>query len=226
MTVEVVTLSGVSKSFVKGQTVITPLHGIDFTIRNNDYTAIMGASGSGKTTLLSLVGCMATPTQGKICFEGKDISAAEDHELSRIRAKRIGFIFQNFFLIQHLDALQNVELPFLYLSIPPEEARERAVQSLHRVGLGHRLQHKPTELSGGEMQRVAIARAVTVQPGLILADEPTGNLDSETGRSILRLFAELHEEGTAILMVTHDPHVARQAGKTCFIKDGSFAESL
>lgn len=215
-------LEGVSLTFRKGDREISPLKCVDFSVDEHDFIAIMGPSGSGKSSLLSVLGCLTTPSAGQVFFQGQDISHATDEELSTIRGEKIGFIFQNFFLLPYLNACQNVALPLQYSGRKMEQNAEPARNALERVGLADRLTHKPSELSGGEMQRVAIARALITAPMIILADEPTGSLDSATGSSVLDIFDAIHAQGTALLIATHDPKVAERAKTILHIKDGIF----
>lgn len=210
-----VKIRGLRKSYQMGSSKVCALAGVDLDIAQGDYIAIMGPSGSGKSTLLHLLGCLDQPSEGKYWLNGQDVSSLDDSELSRVRGSQIGFVFQAFHLIPQLTVRQNVTLPYVYQG----QESPRAEEALERVGLAHRLDHKPTELSGGEMQRVAIARALAVDPAIILADEPTGNLDSKTGRSILDLFQELHREGVTIVVVTHDPKVASECGRLVEMAD-------
>jgi putative ABC transport system ATP-binding protein len=202
--VEVAALRTVTIEFVRGE-----------------YTAIMGASGSGKSTLMNILGCLDRPTAGKYVLGGDDVSQLEDNELSEIRSRRIGFIFQNFNLIPQLTVLENLEVPMFYLGYPPARRRARAKELAERVELSHRLDHRPTELSGGQQQRVCIARSLVNDPLILMADEPTGNLDSKTGHSILALFDELVAQGKTVLMVTHDPTVAHRCHRVIRLHDGS-----
>jgi putative ABC transport system ATP-binding protein len=193
---------------------------INLQIMKNEYLAIMGPSGSGKSTLMNILGCLDTPTTGQYLFNKIDVSSLTDDELSIMRNKEIGFIFQNFNLLPRLNALQNVELPMIYAGIKKEERRVRALEALEHVGLSERLLHKSSEMSGGQRQRVAIARALVSKPGILLADEPTGALDSKTGEEIMLLFKELHADGNTIIVITHEKEIAEHAKRTIFIKDG------
>jgi putative ABC transport system ATP-binding protein len=196
------------------------LQGISLRIRRNEYVAIMGPSGSGKSTLMNLIGCLDTPSSGKYWLNGHLVSELNDDELARIRNKEIGFVFQTFNLLARATALHNVELPLIYNGTPAEERTTRAKAALTQVGLEARMQHKPNELSGGQRQRVAIARALVNNPSIILADEPTGNLDSKTGVEIMALFDELHGKGNTIVLVTHEPDIAEYAHRVVHIRDG------
>jgi putative ABC transport system ATP-binding protein len=214
--------TGIHKEFSIGSANIHVLKGIDSHIGRGEFVAIMGPSGSGKSTLLYILGCLDRPTSGTYLLEGRDVSQASDSELSRLRANQIGFVFQTFNLLPHLSLVENVGLPFLYSALDDQAAKERVMSAIQRVGLADRLAHRPTELSGGEMQRVAIARALAIEPNLILADEPTGNLDSKTSLEILALFQRLNESGSTIVMVTHDREVASHAERVLVLKDGKF----
>jgi len=203
-----------------GDLEVPALFDINLQIKKNEYLAIMGPSGSGKSTLMNIIGCLDTLTTGLYLFNKIDVSSLEDDALSAMRNKEIGFIFQNFNLLPRLNALQNVELPLIYAGIKAQERRERAIVALERVGLADRMLHKSSEMSGGQRQRVAIARALVSKPGILLADEPTGALDSKTGEEIMVLFKELHKDGNTIILITHEQEIADHAHRTIFIKDG------
>jgi putative ABC transport system ATP-binding protein len=202
---------------------VNALSGVDIAIRRNEYVAIMGPSGSGKSTLMNLIGCLDTPTKGVYWLNGQLVSELDDDELARIRNKEIGFVFQTFNLLARASALHNVELPLIYAGVPATERLERAKQTLISVGMGERMNHKPNELSGGQRQRVAIARALVNRPSIILADEPTGNLDSKTGNEIMALFDELQAKGNTIVLVTHEHDIAEFAHRVIHIRDGKVA---
>lgn len=208
------------KKYEIGDLLVPALNGVNLNIDVNEYVAIMGPSGSGKSTLMNILGCLDTPTDGDYFFRGRNVSDLDDDELSAMRNKEIGFIFQNFNLLPKLSALQNVELPLMYAGVPRAERREKAVQALEKVSLADRMDHKPSELSGGQRQRVAIARALVTKPGILLADEPTGALDSKTGVEIMALFDELHKEGNTLIVITHEREVAEFSRRIIFIKDG------
>jgi putative ABC transport system ATP-binding protein len=208
------------RTYRLGDTEVHALSDVNLTFGEGEYVAIMGPSGSGKSTLLNLLGCLDRPSRGKYLLGGNDVSQLDDDALSLERSRRLGFIFQNYNLIPQLDVLENVEVPMFYAGRPEREARERARELAELMGLEHRLHHRPTELSGGQQQRVAIARALANDPLVLLADEPTGNLDSKTGEEILGLLDKLHGEGKTIVVVTHDPHVAARADRVVRMRDG------
>ena len=209
-----------TRDYDMGGEIVRALRGVDIQIRRNEFVAIMGPSGSGKSTLMNLIGCLDTPTAGEYWLNGQKVSDLSDDELARIRNKEIGFVFQTFNLLPRADALHNVELPLIYAGLPSRERREMAVRALQHVGLGDRMEHRPNELSGGQRQRVAIARALVNQPSILLADEPTGNLDSATGEEIMKLFKELHSTGQTIVLVTHEPDIAANAFRQIHLRDG------
>jgi len=208
------------RTYAMGAEEIHALRGVTFTIRPNEYVAVMGPSGSGKSTLMNIIGCLDTPSRGTYVLRGKLVSQMDDDELAEVRNREIGFVFQTFNLLPRSSALHNVELPLVYAGVPRAERLERARKALEMVDLGSRVDHKPTELSGGQRQRVAIARALVMGPSILLADEPTGNLDSATGMEIMGLFRKLHDGGNTIILVTHAPEVAEQARRTISIRDG------
>jgi putative ABC transport system ATP-binding protein len=220
---EVIVTSNLWKTYEMGDQQVNALRGVNLRIRHNEYVAIMGPSGSGKSTLMNLIGCLDTPTQGRYWLNGHDVSALNDDELARIRNKEIGFVFQTFNLLARASALHNVELPLIYNGTPSAERIQRAKEVLESVSLGTRMMHKPTELSGGQRQRVAIARALVNHPSIILADEPTGNLDSKTGDEIMALFDHLHAQGNTLIVVTHEPDIAEYAHRIITIRDGVIA---
>lgn len=196
------------------------LHGISLTVQEGEFVAIVGASGSGKSTLMNIIGVLDRPTEGSYVLDGVDVNGAKDAELSKIRNKKIGFVFQTYNLISKTNAIKNVEMPMLYAGVPGKQRVQRAKELLEMVGMGERMRHLPEELSGGQKQRVAIARAMVNHPELLLADEPTGSLDSRSGEQVMELFGELHREGVSILMITHDPGIAAYADRTVEIRDG------
>lgn len=209
-----------SKEYEMGSETVYALRGVDVTITRNEYIAIMGPSGSGKSTLMNLIGCLDTPTAGEYMLNGQAVQGLEDDELARIRNREIGFVFQTFNLLPRATALHNVELPLIYAGIPAKERSQRAKDALDRTGLADRMDHKPNELSGGQRQRVAIARALVNVPTILLADEPTGNLDSVTSADIMKVFDELHSEGQTIIMVTHELEVSEHAERVITLRDG------
>jgi len=214
------------KDYQLGAETVHALRGVDLVVARNEYVAIMGPSGSGKSTFMNLIGCLDTPTEGEYWLNGTPVARLEDDELARIRNREIGFVFQTFNLLPRATALHNVELPLIYGGSPARERRERAQSMLEKVGLGDRMLHKPSELSGGQRQRVAIARALINNPGILLADEPTGNLDSATGQDIMRLFDELHEQGQTILLVTHEHDIAEHANRVVTLHDGIISSDV
>jgi len=220
----VVELKDVTRHYVMGDTTVRALDGISFRIERGSYWAIMGPSGSGKSTLLNVLGCLDRPTAGHYFLGGDDVSRLSDDRLSEVRGQRLGFVFQSFQLIQQLTLLENVEVPLFYQGISPRESKRRGLEVLAKVGLSERWTHRPTELSGGQQQRAAVARALVNQPLLLLADEPTGNLDSKTAQEILDLFDELHAQGRTIILVTHDPQVASRAEWVLRVLDGKVAK--
>jgi putative ABC transport system ATP-binding protein len=216
----IISMANIRKVYDTGKVTVEALKGIDLHIGKGEMVAIVGPSGSGKSTLMNLVGCLDTPTSGKYELAGENVAGVTRDQLADIRNRRVGFVFQNFNLLPHITAQENVELPMLFGGIPSAERRARAAELLTRVGLGERLDHKPTELSGGQMQRVAIARALAMDPDIVLADEPTGNLDSSAGTDIMSLFEELWKAGRTVVVITHDPALAKRAGRTVEIRDG------
>src|SRR5437667_10327665 len=216
----VIDIENITKHYVMGEETVYALRGVTLQIRRNEYLAVMGPSGSGKSTLMNMLGCLDTPTSGRYEFNGKNVAEMDDDELAAIRNREIGFVFQTFNLLPRSNSLRNVELPLIYAGIDPETREERAAQALRDVGLGDRLQHKPNELSGGQRQRVAIARALVNNPSIVLADEPTGNLDSKTGEEIMLLLENLYQRGNTIILVTHEADVARHARRTIHLRDG------
>jgi len=209
-----------TREYHMGAEVVHALRGVDIQIKKNEFVACMGPSGSGKSTLMNLIGCLDTPTSGEYWLNGQQVSDLTDDELARIRNKEIGFVFQTFNLLPRADALHNVELPLIYAGMGSKERRERAARSLQQVGLGDRMDHRPNELSGGQRQRVAVARALVNEPSILLADEPTGNLDSATGNEIMGLFQELHDSGQTIVLVTHEHDIAAYARRQIHLLDG------
>jgi putative ABC transport system ATP-binding protein len=222
----IIVLEDVAKTYRMGEVDVKPLQGVSLSIGRGEFVAIQGASGSGKTTLLNLVGCLDKPTSGRYVLNGRDVSRLSRDELARVRHETFGFVFQNFALLGRTTALDNVELPLLYGNPPTaRERRQRAREMLERVGLGDRVEHHPGQLSGGQQQRVAIARALVTRPHLLLADEPTGNLDTHAGADVMKLFLQLNREGLTIILVTHDPAVAAQTGRIIQVSDGRILEA-
>jgi putative ABC transport system ATP-binding protein len=216
----VIDIENITKDYVMGEETVRALRGVSLQIHRNEYIAVMGPSGSGKSTLMNMLGCLDTPTSGRYEFNARNVAEMDDDELAAIRNREIGFVFQTFNLLPRSNSLRNVELPLIYAGIDPETREERATQALIDVGLGDRLHHKPSELSGGQRQRVAVARALVTKPSIILADEPTGNLDSKTGEEIMALFEDLYQRGNTIIVVTHEADVARHARRTVRLRDG------
>ncbi len=216
----IIRLQEIHKIYVLGLTQVHALRGVTLTIGRGEYVAIMGPSGSGKSTLMNIIGCLDVPTRGRYLLNGQDVSRLSDDALARIRNKEIGFVFQTFNLLPRATALHNVELPLIYNGLPGGKRKEKARLALEKVGLGDRMHHKPNELSGGQRQRVAIARALVNDPSIILADEPTGNLDSKTGEEIMEIFDHLHAQGNTIILVTHEDFIARHAHKIIHLRDG------
>ncbi len=216
----VIDIDGVTKLYRMGSEIVHALRGVKLQIHRNEYLTVMGPSGSGKSTLMNMLGCLDTPTAGYYAFAGEDVARMSDDELADIRNREIGFVFQSFNLLPRSDALHNVELPLIYAGVRAAERRERAMEALENVGLGDRMHHKPNELSGGQRQRVAIARALVNRPSILLADEPTGALDTKTGVEIMELFEQLYEKGNTLIMVTHEEEVARHARRIVRLRDG------
>jgi putative ABC transport system ATP-binding protein len=226
MSIPVIRTESLTKEYVLGAETVRALRGVDLTIERNEYIAIMGPSGSGKSTFMNLIGCLDTPTAGQYWLDGTAVAGLDDDELARIRNQYIGFVFQTFNLLPRASALHNVELPLIYAGVSKKERRERAIDVLGKVGLGDRMEHKPSELSGGQRQRVAVARALVNRPSLLLADEPTGNLDSKTSTDIMALFDELHAGGQTIMVVTHEHDIALHAHRTVTLRDGIVSDDV
>ncbi|MCG9886533.1 MAG: ABC transporter ATP-binding protein [Cyanobacteria bacterium] len=218
-------LEGITKVYGSGNTEVRALRGVDLEILQGDYCSIMGASGSGKSTMMNVIGCLDRPTAGRYFLDGIEVASLGEKELARIRNRKIGFVFQQFHLLPQLSALDNVILPMIYGGIDGRERRDRAIVALERVGLGDRLHNRPNQLSGGQQQRVAIARAIVNEPVLLLADEPTGALDTQTTQEVLDIFSELNRSGITVVMVTHEPEVARQTRRIVWFRDGSILHS-
>ena len=215
-----ISLSNIRKTYILGAQTVHALKKIDLDIQRGEYVALMGPSGSGKSTLMNVIGCLDTPSQGEYWLNGKEVSKMSDVDLSKVRNDEIGFVFQTFNLLTRLTALENVALPLVYAGIPLRERNARAAETLNKVGLGDRFHHKPNELSGGQRQRVAVARALINNPSLLLADEPTGNLDTQTSHEIMALFEEIHAAGNTIVLVTHEEEIAKHAKKIVRLRDG------
>lgn len=220
----VITLEGITKTYVNGKLTVPVLHGIDLSIYEGEFTSIMGPSGSGKSTFMNILGCLDRPTSGSYRLDGEEVAHLGDDELAYVRNKRIGFVFQSFNLLPKLTALDNVALPMVYAGVSKAERTARASQLLTDLGLGTRLDHMPAELSGGQRQRVAIARALANDPAIIMADEPTGNLDSKASLDVMHIFTELYQEGRTIILVTHELDIAEYAGRNVVLKDGLIVE--
>lgn len=218
-------LRGVTKHYRNGSLSVAALRGVDLTVEAGDYVAVMGPSGSGKSTLMHIVGCLDVPTEGTYTLAGEDVSTMSDAALAHVRNRRIGFVFQQFNLLASMTALRNVELPLSYAGVPTATRRARALAALDRVGLSDRVQHRPGELSGGQQQRVAIARAIVTDPNVVLADEPTGNLDSAAAAEVADLLRQLHESGRTVVLITHEADVAAQARRTVRLRDGAIVDS-
>jgi putative ABC transport system ATP-binding protein len=216
----VIDIENITKDYVMGEEIVRALRGVSLQIHTNEYIAVMGPSGSGKSTLMNMLGCLDTPTSGRYEFNGKNVAEMDDDELAAIRNREIGFVFQTFNLLPRSTSLRNVELPLIYAGMDAEAREERATQALVDVGLGDRIHHKPNELSGGQRQRVAIARALVNKPSILLADEPTGNLDSKTGEEIMALLEDLYHRGNTIILVTHERDIAAHARRTVHLRDG------
>ncbi len=220
MTDAIIRLQGITREYLMGSERVHALTGVDLEIRRNEYVAIMGPSGSGKSTMMNVLGCLDTPSGGSYWLNGHEVSRMVDDDLARIRNREIGFVFQTFNLLPRASALANVELPLVYAGMTSRERRRRSEAALQRVGLGDRMHHKPNELSGGQRQRVAIARALVNQPSILLADEPTGNLDSSTSEEIMRVFGALHTQGQTVVLVTHEAEIAAHAHRVIVLRDG------
>lgn len=219
-----IVLRGIVKRYTMGEEVVQALAGVDLDIARNEYVALTGPSGSGKSTLMNLLGCLDTPTEGSYTLNGRDVSGMNDTELAQVRNREIGFVFQSFHLLPRMTVLQNVMQPLVYRGMPQEERRARAAEALGKVGLGDRMGHRPNQLSGGQRQRVAIARALVGAPSILLADEPTGNLDTRTSAEIMALFDALHAQGQTVILVTHEPDIAAHCHRVLRVSDGRIVE--
>jgi putative ABC transport system ATP-binding protein len=217
---EIIMMEGIARTYDTGKVKVEALRGIDLRVRKGEFIAIVGPSGSGKSTLMNLIGCLDTPTAGRYLLRGNEVAGLGREELAEVRNRRIGFVFQNFNLLPHISAFENVEMPLLFGKAPRRRRKRRVEELLDRVGLADRMSHKPTELSGGEMQRVAVARALAMDPDILLADEPTGNLDTSSGSDIMDLFRRLWEQGRTMLVITHDPALAKRAPRLVELRDG------
>lgn len=217
---EIINMSNICKSYYVGGGELMVLKNVNLTLQKGEFLSVLGPSGSGKSTLMNIIGCLDIPTSGKYVLKGNDIQDLQEAELARIRNREIGFVFQSFYLLPRLTALQNVELPLIYSGLRPYERKRRAEEMLHKVGLSDKIDSLPNQLSGGQQQRVAIARALVTEPSILLADEPTGALDQKTGLQIIELFSELNKEGKTIIIITHDPNIAKHTQKTAHILDG------
>lgn len=226
MNKEVIRLEGITKTYVNGKLKVPALHGIDLRITEGEFTSIMGPSGSGKSTLMNILGCLDRPTSGSYVLSGEEVAQLDDDSLAYVRNKRIGFVFQSFNLLTKLTAQENVVLPMIYAGVEPKERSERAATLLAVLGLGDRLDHLPAELSGGQRQRVAIARSLANDPAIIMADEPTGNLDTKSSVDVMDIFSKLHQEGRTIILVTHEPDVAKFASRNVVLRDGLIVEDV
>lgn len=220
----IVSMTDIVKTYHMGAQDQTVLHDINFTVQRNEFVSILGPSGSGKSTMMNIIGCLDVPTSGAYILTGKNVGEMDEIELARIRNREIGFIFQSFYLLSRLTALENVELPLVYANQPAKVRREKALDALERVGLSDRTHHYPNQLSGGQQQRVAIARSLVTDPSLLLADEPTGMLDQKTGKQVIELFSALHDEGRTVIMITHDQNIAQAAGRIVHLLDGRLYE--
>jgi len=219
-----ISLTNIVKRYKMGEEEFSALDGVDLSIDRNEYVALIGPSGSGKSTLMNLLGCLDTPSEGKYVLNGRDTSTMNDNELAKVRNEEIGFIFQSFHLLPRMTVLQNVMQPLVYRGIPSAERVKMATKALDKVGLSHRMGHRPNQLSGGQRQRVAVARALVGNPSILLADEPTGNLDSKTSAEIMALFDELHEQGQTVIVVTHEPDIAAHCHRTLRVSDGKIVQ--